>query len=75
MILTDEEIMDVNQNHEFDSAIGFARAIEYAVIEKIRKQLLEEVCFKMASGSPNRARIHKVIDSWKLNLVGLTIED
>ena len=36
MILTNEEIMDVNQNHEFDSAIGFARAIEYAVIEKIK---------------------------------------
>ena len=36
MILTNEEIMDVNQNHEFDSAIGFARAIEAAVIAKIK---------------------------------------
>lgn len=38
MILTDSEIMDINQNAEFDSAIGYARAIESAVLEKLKAQ-------------------------------------
>ena len=38
MILTEQEIMDINQNAEFDSAIGFARAIESAVLEKLKAQ-------------------------------------
>ena len=35
MILTNEEIMVINQTAEFDSAIGYARAIEAKVLEKI----------------------------------------
>lgn len=38
MLLTDDEIMDTNQNAEFDSAIGYARAIESAVLEKLKAQ-------------------------------------
>ena len=35
MILTNEEIMVINQTAEFDSAIGYARAIESKVLEKL----------------------------------------
>ena len=35
MILTNEEIMVINQTAEFDSAIGYARAIEAKVLEKL----------------------------------------
>lgn len=38
MLLNEQEIMDINQNAEFDSAIGFARAIESAVLEKLKAQ-------------------------------------
>lgn len=38
MILTNSEIMDINQNAEFDSAISFARKIESAVLEKLKAQ-------------------------------------
>lgn len=38
MILTNSEIMDINQNAEFDSAIGYARKIESAVLEKLKAQ-------------------------------------
>ena len=35
MILSDDEIMVINQTAEFDSAIGYARAIEAKVLEKL----------------------------------------
>ena len=38
MVLTNSEIMDINQNAEFDSAIGYARAIESAVLERLKAQ-------------------------------------
>ena len=38
MLLNEQEIMDINQNAEFDSAIGYARAIESAVLEKLKAQ-------------------------------------
>lgn len=34
-LLTNEEIMAINQTAEFDSAIGYARAIEAKVLEKL----------------------------------------
>lgn len=34
-VLADEEIMVINQTAEFDSAIGYARKIEAAVLEKL----------------------------------------
>ena len=43
MILTDEEIMRINQTAEFDSAIGYARKIEQAVLESYKAELLKEV--------------------------------
>ena len=43
MILTNSEIMDINQNAEFDSAIGYARKIESAVLAKLKAQ--EPVAF------------------------------
>lgn len=44
MILTNSEIMNINQNAEFDSAIAYARAIESALLEKLKAQ--EPVAFK-----------------------------
>lgn len=41
MLLTDEEIMDINQNAEFDSAIGYARKIESAVLAKLNPRVAE----------------------------------
>lgn len=38
MLLTDSEIIGINQNAEFDSAIGYARKIESAVLEKLKAQ-------------------------------------
>ena len=38
MLMNEQEIMDINQNAEFDSAIGYARAIESAVLEKLKAQ-------------------------------------
>lgn len=38
MLLNEQEIMDINQNAEFDSAIGYARAIESAVLAKLKAQ-------------------------------------
>lgn len=38
MLLTEQEIMDINQNAEFDSAIGYARAIEAKLLEKLKAQ-------------------------------------
>lgn len=43
MLLTNSEIMDINQNAEFDSAIGYARAIESAVLAKLKAQ--EPICY------------------------------
>ena len=34
-ILTNKEIIVINQTAEFDSAIGYARAIEAAIVSKI----------------------------------------
>ena len=75
MILTDEEIgktigclnmaLDAEIPMLISECIRDARAIEAKVLKKVRKQILEEVCFKMASGSPNRARIHAVLETWK----------
>lgn len=39
MILSDDEIMVINQTAEFDSAIGYARAIEAKVLEKLSDKL------------------------------------
>ena len=39
MILSDDEIMAINQTAEFDSAIGYARAIEAKVLEKLSDKL------------------------------------
>lgn len=65
-ILTDEDIDSVWIEPGLDECDvrRFARAIESRVAAKLRKQILEEVCYKMASGSPNRARIHTVIKEW-----------
>lgn len=41
MILTLDEIVDINQNAEFDSAIGYARAIESAVLERLNPRVAE----------------------------------
>ena len=41
MILSDDEIMVINQTAEFDSAIGYARAIEAKVLEKLSDKLLD----------------------------------
>ena len=38
MILSGDEIMVINQAAEFDSAIGYARAIEAKVLEKLSEQ-------------------------------------
>ena len=38
MLLTNSEIVNINQNAEFDSAIGYARAIESAVLAKLKAQ-------------------------------------
>ena len=48
MLLTNSEIMDINQNAEFDSAIGYARKIESAVLEKLKAQ--EPVYFWLCDG-------------------------
>ena len=42
MILTNEEIMQINQTAEFDSALGYARKIEQAVLESYKAELLKE---------------------------------
>ena len=42
MLLTDTEIMGINQNAEFDSAIGYARKIESAIMERLKAQ--EHAC-------------------------------
>ena len=69
MILTEQEIQELSDLIErsdfFDCVVPFARAVETLVLERVHKQILEEVCFKMASGSPNRARIHALLDTWK----------
>lgn len=63
-ILTDEEIECCsNFSH---NRYQFARAIEAEVAKTLRKQVIEEICFKMSAGSPNRERIHKLIDGWVL---------
>lgn len=63
-ILTDEEIFKCLPAEE--NSMEFARAIEAEVAKVLRKQVVEEICFKMAAGSPNRERIHKLIDGWML---------
>ena len=61
-ILTDEEIESCsNFSH---NRYQFAREIEAKVAKTLRRQVIEEICFKMAAGSPNRERIHKLIDGW-----------
>lgn len=50
MILTNSEIMDINQNAEFDSAIGYARKIESAVLEKLKAQEPVAVVFAKCGG-------------------------
>ena len=42
MILTNEEIMQINQTAEFDNALGYARKIEQAVLESYKAELLKE---------------------------------
>ena len=42
MILTNEEIMQINQTADFDSALGYARKIEQAVLESYKAELLKE---------------------------------
>ena len=37
-LLSDEEIMVINQTAEFDSAIGYARKIESAILDKLKAQ-------------------------------------
>jgi hypothetical protein len=52
----------------FDRGSSFseiARAVEAKILEKIKAQLLKDVCFKMAGGSPNRQRIHDLMETWK----------
>ena len=41
-LLSDEEIMVINQTAEFDSAIGYARKIESAIMERLKAQ--EHAC-------------------------------
>lgn len=48
MLLTDSEIIDINQNAEFDNALGYARKIESAVLEKLKAQ--EPMCWMTPSG-------------------------
>lgn len=50
-ILTDEEIIDINQNAEFDSAIGYARAIESAVLEKLKAQEPDKTKIECVTGA------------------------
>ena len=54
-VLSDEEIMVINQTAEFDSAIGYARKIEAAVLEKLSsvEPVAEHVC-----------ALKRVADSW-----------
>lgn len=70
-ILTDEEIGRLAVfpglfDAEIPLLANYARAIEAEVAKMLRKQIIEEICFKMAAGSPNRERIHKLIDGWVL---------
>lgn len=44
--LTDDEIMAINQTAEFDSAIGYARAIEAKVLEKLSSDNLHGIVKK-----------------------------
>lgn len=44
--------------------VTFSNLVAAKEREKLHKQVLEEICFKMAGGSPNRERIHKLIDTW-----------
>lgn len=64
MILTDEDVVELCRERLRWTDDELIRAIESAVIKKIKKQLLHEVCFKMASGSPNRQRIHDLMATW-----------
>lgn len=70
MILTDEEIdavFDRSREDTFEQAlrsVDFARSIEAAIVKKLHKQVRDEICFKMSAGSPNRQRIHELIDGW-----------
>ena len=71
MILTDEEIEQVflatfsDDSPLTNTEWTAARAIEAKVLEKVKKQLLEEVCFKMGQGNAYRKTIYELLDSWK----------
>ena len=51
MLLNEQEIMDINQNAEFDSAIGYARAIESAVLEKLKAQEPDKTKIECVTGA------------------------
>ena len=56
MILSDEEIMTINQTAEFDSAIGYARAVESAVLDKLKAQ--EPACWVLYDQLKQRESIY-----------------
>lgn len=70
MILTDEDISKViSETFADDSPLtetehSLVKAIEKLILKKLHKQVKYEICFRMAAGSPNRKRIHNLIDSW-----------
>ena len=67
-ILTDEELSDIESKvlQSGKDYFEVLRAIEAEVAKTLRKQIIEEICFKMTAGSPNRERIHRLIDGWML---------
>lgn len=70
MVLTDEEISKiVSETFADDSPLteteySLVKSIEKSILKKLHKQVKYEICFSMAAGSPNRKRIHNLIDSW-----------
>lgn len=51
MLLTNSEIVNINQNAEFDGAIGYARAIESAVLEKLKAQEPDKTKIECVTGA------------------------
>lgn len=63
MILTDDEIMVINQTAEFDSAIGYARAIEAKVLEKLEGKLRDAERYRWLRDNPwNGTEVENVIN-------------
>ena len=63
MILSNEEIMAINQTAEFDSAIGYARAIEAKVLEKLEGKLRDGERYRWLRDNPwNGTEVENVIN-------------